>query len=59
MALFDSKLFNGEVFQKYVDRLPNPNKTELINSRAIRPRPELASAMADQTGGNYIPSLYF
>lgn len=54
MALFDSKLFNGEVFQKYVDRLPNPNKTELINSRAIRPRPELASAMADQTGGNYI-----
>lgn len=54
MALFDSKLFNGEVFQQYVDRLPNPNKTELIKSRAIRPRPDLASAMSDQVGGNYI-----
>ena len=54
MAFFDSKLFNGEVFQQYVDRLPNPNKTELIKSRAIRPRPDLASAMSDQVGGNYI-----
>ena len=54
MAYFDSKLFNGEVFQQYVDRLPNPNKTELIKSRAIRPRPDLASAMSDQVGGNYI-----
>lgn len=52
--LFNSKIFNGEVFQKYVDRLPNPNKTELIKSRAIRQRPELASAMSDQVGGNYI-----
>lgn len=46
--------WNGEVFQQYVDRLPNPNKTELIKSRAIRPRPDLASAMSDQVGGNYI-----
>lgn len=54
MGLFDAKLFNGEVFQQYVDRIPNPNKTELIKSRAIRPRPDLASAMSDQVGGNYI-----
>lgn len=54
MAYFDSKIFNGEVFQKYMEGLPNPNKTELIKSRAIRPRPDLASAMSDQTGGNYI-----
>lgn len=52
--LFNSKIFNGEVFQQYVDRLPNPNRTELIKSRAIRQRPELASAMSDQVGGNYI-----
>lgn len=52
--LFNAKIFNGEVFQKYVDRLPNPNRTELIKSRAIRQRPELASAMSDQVGGNYI-----
>lgn len=53
-AFFDSKAFNGEVFKGYVDRLPNPRKTELIKSRAIRQRPDLATAMADQTGGNYI-----
>ena len=54
MPLFDSKHFNGEVFQKYVDSIPNTNRNELIKSRAIRQRPDLATAMADQTGGNYI-----
>lgn len=53
-AIFDHKIFNGEVFKGYVDRIPNTNRTELIKSRAIRPRPDLAAAMADQTGGNYI-----
>lgn len=54
LSVFDKKYFNGEVFQGYVDRIPNPNKTELIKSRAIRPRPDLATAMADQDGGNYL-----
>lgn len=53
-SIFDNKIFNGEVFQGYIARIPNPNKTELIKSRAIRPRPDLAAAMADQDGGNYI-----
>lgn len=53
-SVFDKKIFNGEVFKGYVDRIPNPNKTELIKSRAIRPRPDLAPAMADQDGGNYL-----
>jgi len=52
--VFNHKNFNGEVFQRYVERLTNPNRTELIKSRAIRLRPDLASAMADQVGGNYI-----
>lgn len=51
---FDSKHFNGEVFQKYVERIPNPRKTELLKSRAIRSRPELAASMRDEVGGNYI-----
>lgn len=54
MATFDSKHFNGEVFQRYMERIPNPRKTELLKSRAIRSRPELASAMRDEVGGNYI-----
>ena len=53
-TFFDSKVFNGEVFQKYMDRVPNTKLNELIKSRAIVARPELASAMADQVGGNYI-----
>lgn len=51
---FNAKFFNGEVFQKYIDRIPNPRKTELLKSRAIRGRPELASSMRDEVGGNYI-----
>ena len=54
MALFDAKNFNAEVFQKYMDRIPNVKLNELIRSRAIRQRPDLAAAMSDQTGGNYI-----
>ncbi len=53
-GIFDNKYFNAEVFQKYVERVPNLNRNELIRSRAIRPRPDLASAMADQVGGNYL-----
>lgn len=54
MGNFDSKNFNGEVFQKYIETIPNTKRNELIKSRAIRQRPDLATAMADQTGGNYI-----
>lgn len=54
MGLFDAKNFNGEVFQKYVETIPNTKRNELIKSRAIRQRPDLAQAMSDQTGGNYI-----
>lgn len=54
MGMFDSKLFNGEVFQRYVDRVPNTKLNELIRSAAIRQRPELAGAMSDQVGGNYV-----
>lgn len=54
MPYFDSKVFNGEVFQKYVDRVPNTKLNELIKSRAITQRQDLAGSMADQVGGNYI-----
>ena len=53
-GVFDAKHFNAEVFQKYMERIPNPRLTELLKSRAIRPRPELAASMRDQVGGNYL-----
>lgn len=52
--LFNAKIFNGEVFQKYMERIPNTKLNELLKSRAIVQRQDLANAMADQVGGNYI-----
>lgn len=51
---FNAKYFNGEVFQSYVDRVPNTKLNELLKSRAIVSRQDLAGAMRDQVGGNYI-----
>ena len=56
-GIFDNKYFNAEVFQQYVERVPNTKRNELVRSRAIRPRPDLATAMAEGTGGNYITTL--
>lgn len=53
-GVFDKKNFNAEVFAGYVARVPNTKRNAMINSRAIRMRPDLADAMKDQTGGNYI-----
>ena len=54
MGLFDAKLFNSEVFQKYTERVPNVHLNELIKSGAIVARPDLANAMSDQVGGNFL-----
>lgn len=53
-GIFDKKNFNAEVFAGYVGRMPNTKRNAMIQSRAIRLRPDLAAAMKDQTGGNYI-----
>ena len=47
MGLFDSKNFNSEVFQAYVDKTPNLNRNELIKSRAIKQRQDLAGTFKD------------
>ena len=41
-SVFDEKIFNGQVFKGYVDRVPNTKRKELIKSKAIRQRPDLA-----------------
>lgn len=51
---FDAKYFNPEVFRQYMERIPNTRLNMLVQSRAIRTRPELAASMRDQVGGNYI-----
>ncbi len=51
--LFDAKNFNGEVFKAYVDKTPNLNKNELLKSKAIKQRQDIAGTFKDQVGSNY------
>lgn len=53
-AVFDSKIFNPEVFQKYLQRVPNLKRNELIKSGAIQRVNTYKNRMVDQVGGNYI-----
>lgn len=53
-GIFDNKIFNTEVFNKYTQRIPNLRKNELLKSRALVTRNDLKAAMTDQVGGNYI-----
>lgn len=54
MAQFDAKTFNAEVFGRYVDRIPNLKRNELLKSGVLNVRNDLKSMLKDQTGGNYI-----
>lgn len=55
--LFDTKNFNGEVFDALVKRTPNLRLNELIKSKAIIEKPEYASQLPDQLGGHFITSV--
>lgn len=59
MPQFDAKIFNGEVFGKYVDTIPNLKRNELIKSGALRRRSDLSTMFSAQTGSFYgtIPML--
>ena len=53
-GVFNKKYWNDEVFQAYMDTLPHERLNMLLKSGAIRQRPELAAALAEATGGNYL-----
>lgn len=53
-SVFDKKLFNAEVFQKYLETIPSLWRNQLIQSGAVRLRSDLAAAMTDNVAGNYI-----
>lgn len=50
MPQFDSKTFNGEVFGRYVERIPNTTRNELIKSGALVQNDKLKALFAPQTG---------
>lgn len=54
MPGFDSKIFNPEVFGKYVDRIPKVVQNQLIKAGVFTTRNELKTMLTEQTGGNYV-----
>ena len=54
MSQFDAKIFNPEVFGKYVNRIPDLKKNELLRAGVLRTRNDLKNMLDEQTGGNYI-----
>ncbi|MDO4547535.1 MAG: phage coat protein [Clostridia bacterium] len=54
MPQFDSKIFNAEVFGRYLERIPRVKQNKLLEAGVMRTRGELKTMLADQTGGNYI-----
>lgn len=52
-AQFDSKTFNAEAFDSYIDTIPQRNKNELIKSRVIVSDPRIKTLLSTQTGSFY------
>jgi len=59
MAKFDSKTFNPEAFGKYVERIPNVKKNQLIQSGAVGSNANAKTALSSQTGSLYARIPYF
>ena len=54
MPKFDEKSWNPNVFQKYLQKVPNTKLNEMIKSGVLYNNQSLASRLVDGVGGNYI-----
>lgn len=54
MKYFDSKTFNSEVFLKYLRRIPDVKKNELLKSGVLVRNGDLKASLSEQVGGNYV-----
>lgn len=53
MAKFDSKTWNDNVFQKYMQKVPNVKENSLIKNGLLRPANNMTAILRDEVGGNY------
>ncbi|CUH95885.1 hypothetical protein P22_1971 [Propionispora sp. 2/2-37] len=53
MGKFNSKTFNPEAFGKYVSRIPQTKKNELVKSKALKGNTDIRNAFSSQTGTAY------
>lgn len=51
---YNGKIFNPQVFEKYLDRIPNLKKNELIKSGVYDVKNKYRALMTNQDGGDYI-----
>lgn len=56
---FNAKTFNGEAFGKYVDRIPNLKRNELLKSKALRGNSQISEIFSSQTGTAYATIPFF
>ncbi|MDF2873334.1 MAG: phage capsid protein [Sporomusa sp.] len=50
---FNFKSFNAEAFGKYVARIPQTKKNELVKSKALKANTDIRTAFSNQTGTAY------
>ena len=53
MAKFDSKTWNPEVFEKYMQKVPNTKENSLIKNGLLNNKPNMIARLRDEVGGNY------
>lgn len=54
MSKFDEKQFNPDVFRRYLSTIENPKVNRLIKAGVFVVDPNLASALPDGVGGNFM-----
>lgn len=58
-GVFDSKIWNPQVFATYMETVPRLKLNRLLRSGAFRMRPDWPPMFVNQTGGNYQITPYF
>ena len=53
MAKFDSKTWNSEVFEKYMQKVPNTKENTLVKNGLFDSKPNMTARLRDEVGGNY------
>ena len=53
MAKFETKSFNPQAFGRYINKIPQLKKNELIKSGTLRGNAEIKNAFSNQTGTAY------
>lgn len=53
MAAFDSKIFNSEVFGRYMERIPRVKQNKFLEAGILKTRNDIKGLFSAQSGGNY------